>query len=73
MQLRYTVLLEHQPNGGYHVFCPVLPGCRSEGDSLEEALQNIREAIEAYVGSLKAHGDEVPHEDFLIKPLDIAV
>ncbi|MBI2346429.1 MAG: type II toxin-antitoxin system HicB family antitoxin [Deltaproteobacteria bacterium] len=73
MHYRYTVILERQTEGGYHVFCPTLPGCHSEGDNLEEALGNIREAIEVYVESLKAHGEAVPVEDLLIKPLDIAV
>ncbi len=70
---RYTVILDPQPGGGYHIFCPALPGCRSEGDTLEEALANIKEAIQVYLESLKAHGETAPHEDFLIKPMEIAV
>lgn len=73
MSLRYTVILEGQPEGGYHVFCPALPGCHSEGENLEEALANIKEAIEVYVESLMAHGEEIPREDLLIKSMDIAV
>jgi len=73
MSLRYTVILEPQSDGGFHVFCPALPGCHSEGDSLEESLHNIKEAVEVYLESLKAHGEEPPREDFLIKPLEIAV
>lgn len=69
----YTTILERQPDGGYHVFCPVLPGCHSEGDTLEEALDNIKEAIEVYVESLKAHGESVPVEDLMIKPMEVAV
>ncbi len=59
-QYHYTVILDHQAEGGYHVFCPALPGCRSEGDSLDEALENIKEAMEVYVESLKTHGEEIP-------------
>lgn len=72
-QFRYTAILEHQPDGGYHVFCPALPGCHSEGDNLEEALQNIKEAIEVYLESLTAHGEAIPKEDLLIKPMEVAV
>ena len=71
--LHYTVILDRQPDKVYHVFCPVLPGCHSEGDTLEEALKNIKEAIEVYVDSLKAHHEKVPQEDLLIKPMEIAV
>lgn len=70
---RYTVIFEHQPNGGYHVFCPTLPGCRSEGESLDEALKNIHEAIALYLESLNAHGEDAPVEDLFIKHLDVAV
>lgn len=73
MSLRYTTILERQPDGGYHVFCPTLPGCRSEGNTLEEALENIKEAMELYVESLKENGEKVPIEDLIIKPLEIAV
>lgn len=69
----FTVILEREEDGGYHAFCPALKGCHTQGDTLDEALQNVREAIEAYVESLKARGEEVPAEDILIKPLEVAV
>lgn len=40
-ELTYTVILEKEEDGGYHAFCPVLKGCRSQGDTYEEALANI--------------------------------
>jgi len=46
---QYTVLLEESEEGGYTVTCPTLPGCISEGDTYEEALENIRDAIGLYV------------------------
>lgn len=42
---KFTVVLEPEEDGGYSVHCSALPGCSSQGDSLEEALDNIREAI----------------------------
>lgn len=47
----YTVLLEKEADGGYHVYCPTLKGCHSQGDSVEEAIANITEAIELYLES----------------------
>lgn len=73
MSYRYTTIIERQPDGGYHVFCPALPGCRTEGDTLEEALENIKEAIEVYIESLKAHGEEIPFEDLMIKSLEVTL
>ena len=43
--MKFTVILEPEADGGYSVVCPALPGCVSQGDSLDEALANIREAI----------------------------
>ena len=47
--MTYTVLLEENEDGGYTVSCPALPGCISEGDSYDEALANIKEAIALYL------------------------
>ncbi len=47
MQLK--IYLEEQEEGGYTVFVPALPGCISEGDTLEETIKNIKEAIVLYL------------------------
>jgi predicted RNase H-like HicB family nuclease len=49
----FKVVLEPSDEGGYTVYVPALPGCISEGDTLEQALQNIREAIELYLEPLQ--------------------
>ncbi|MBI2908058.1 MAG: type II toxin-antitoxin system HicB family antitoxin [Chloroflexi bacterium] len=51
----HTVILEREEDGGYHAFCPTLKGCHTQGDTVEEALANVREAIEAYLESLQKH------------------
>jgi len=47
--MKYTILLEEADEGGYTVTVPVLPGCISEGDTYEEALENIKDAIALYL------------------------
>ena len=47
--MKLQVILEPSDEGGYTVVVPALPGCISEGDTKEGALQNIREAIELYL------------------------
>ena len=47
----YKVVLQ-KSDEGYSVSCPVLPGCWSQGDTEIEALQNIKDAIEEYLGVL---------------------
>ena len=51
---------EAEKEGGYGVAVPALPGCISQGETREEALAMIREAIELYLESLEAHGDPFP-------------
>jgi predicted RNase H-like HicB family nuclease len=49
---RFTVIFEKEDEGGYHVFCPTLPGCHTQSETVEEGILHIREAIQLYVDSL---------------------
>jgi len=60
MQRQFRVILELNELGGYTAIVPILPGCVSEGDTKEEALANIKEAIELYLESLQADGEPIP-------------
>ncbi len=55
--MKLRVILEPSDEGGYTVIVPALPGCISEGDTREEALKNVREAIDLY---LEPADDDVP-------------
>jgi len=63
MLRKFRVILEPNELGGYTVTVPLLPGCISEGDTKEEALANIKEAIELYIESLQADGEPIPTEE----------
>jgi predicted RNase H-like HicB family nuclease len=49
MTMKLKIVLEASEEGGYTVYVPSLPGCISEGDTKEDALANIKEAIELYL------------------------
>lgn len=51
--LEYTVVFQEEKEGGYSVWVPSLPGCASQGETFDEALKNIREAIELYLEDSK--------------------
>jgi len=50
--MNFKVVLQEAEEGGYIVSCPALPGCHSQGDNVEEALKNIKEAIAGCLESL---------------------
>ena len=58
MARKASVIIEKDEHG-YYAWCPELKGCQSQGSSLEEALANIREAIELYLETLPADEREV--------------
>ena len=60
--LTYTVFYEEDTEGGYVAFVPALPGCHTQGENLEEAESNVKEAIGLYIESLAAHGESLPEE-----------
>lgn len=66
METEYTVILEEDEEGGFSVHVPSLPGCMSEGDTIEEALENVRKAIQLYLETLKEDRRPVPTKEMLV-------
>jgi predicted RNase H-like HicB family nuclease len=58
--MRLRVLIEQDEDGMYVVECPSLPGCISQGKTREKALENIQDAINGYLESLKKHDEPIP-------------
>jgi len=67
--MKLQIILEPSDDGGYTVFVPALPGCISEGDTKEEALKNIQEAIELYLEPIEDDQSFSPD----IEKLEIAI
>ena len=66
MVLNYTAVFEPQPEGGYTVVVPALPGCITEGDSLKEARKMASDAIKAYCESLLKDNLPLPKDIFSV-------
>ena len=65
--LNYRILLRKEPEGGYTVMVPLLPGCVTYGETIEEAIDMAKEAIELYIESLKEHGEIIPTEEGILE------
>jgi predicted RNase H-like HicB family nuclease len=59
---RLTIVIEADADGGYYAFCPALPGCYSQGETLEETKANVREALQCHLESLLKDGQLIPQE-----------
>ena len=65
--LNYRILLKKEPEGGYTVMVPLLPGCVTYGETIEEAIDMAKEAIELYIESLKEHGEIIPTKERVLE------
>lgn len=60
---KYTIILEPDlEEGGYTVTVPALPGCITQGETIEQCIERAQEAIVGYIASLRAAGEIVPEE-----------
>lgn len=70
---RFSVVVERDKNG-YFSFCPELQGCYTQGDSYEEVLENIKDAIRLHVEDRLSSGEEIPKLDSIsLTSLEVAV
>ena len=67
--MRLKVVLEPSDEGGYTVYVPALPGCISEGENVEDAIKNIREAIELYLAP--AEEDLISADRLLVQEVEL--
>ncbi|MFN5169765.1 MAG: type II toxin-antitoxin system HicB family antitoxin [Cyclobacteriaceae bacterium] len=60
--LTYRILLSEEPEGGFTVTVPALPGCVTYGETLEESMSMAKEAIEGYIEVLRESGKKIPDD-----------
>jgi predicted RNase H-like HicB family nuclease len=58
----YSIVVDPDSDGGFTVTVPALPGCVTQGETVEECIANAQEAIELYLADLAASGEEIPEE-----------
>ena len=72
--MEYTVIIHIAEEGGYWAEVPALPGCFSQGETFEETMKNIKEAIDLHVEVLQEEGQKIPvDEGFIISRIPITI
>ena len=64
--MEYSVVVHEAEEGGYWVEVPALPGCYSQGETVEEALGNVREAMGLYLDTLREEGHDIPKDEDVV-------
>ncbi|MDO8616454.1 MAG: type II toxin-antitoxin system HicB family antitoxin [Dehalococcoidia bacterium] len=70
--MHYTVVVHADETGGYWVEVPALPGCASQGETVDEALENVRDAITLYLQVLQEDGAPIPQDDEVVFRVTVA-
>lgn len=63
----YKIHLHKEPEGGYTVSVPALPGCITYGENIDEAIAMAKEAIELYLEELKDKGEPIPDDSNVLE------
>jgi predicted RNase H-like HicB family nuclease len=70
--MRYTVIVHSDETGGYWVEVPALPGCASQGETVDEALENVKDAIKLYLEVLEEDGAQIPKDEEVVFSVTVA-
>ena len=70
----FEIVIEKEEKGmGYYAYCPTLPGCFSNGPTIEDARKNIREAIELHLESLSRRSKRIPQAEKIVHVEEISI
>ena len=71
--MEYSVIVHRTEEDGFWVEVPALAGCYSQGETLDEVLENVREAIQLYLDMLREEGSDVPRDEEVVYRVAVSV
>ena len=69
----YKVIIEECDEGGFYAECPAFPGCHVEGETYEETMKEMKEAVKNFIEDYSSKNEELPSDNFLVTSIQIAV
>lgn len=72
-EYRFTIIIEPCEEGGYFAMCPAFPGCHVEGETYEETMNEMRNAVNAFIADYMEANESLPDDEITITSLKVAV
>ena len=69
----YIVIIEECEDGGYYAECPAFQGCHVEGDTYEETMAELKDAIKIFIADYKDRDEKIPSDNFSVASLKVAI
>ena len=69
----YKVVVEECEEGGFYAECPAFPGCHVEGDTYEETMKEMKEAIKVFINDYISRSEELPSDHFSVTSVQIGI
>ena len=69
----YKVIVEECEEGGFYAECPAFPGCHVEGETYEETMKEIKEAVRSFIEAYRLRNENLPSDNFLVASVQVAV
>lgn len=69
----YKVIVEECEEGGFYAECPAFPGCHVEGETYEETIKEMKDAVKNFIVDYSSRNEEFPSDNFLVTSIQIAV
>lgn len=69
----YKIVIEECEEGGFYAECPAFPGCHVEGETYEETIKEMKEAVKVFINDYKDKNEELPSDNFLITSIQVAI
>jgi predicted RNase H-like HicB family nuclease len=69
----YKIVVEECEEGGFYAECPAFPGCHVEGETYEETMREMKEAVKVFVDDYKARNEDLPSDNFLVTSIQVTV
>jgi len=70
--MKYVYVIERADDGSYSAYVPDLPGCTTSGDTIDDVRNNIKDAVDSYIESLRRHNEPVPLPKSAVDDVDAA-